>query len=137
MGDYSNGPTPPPPTTTTQPGETTTSGGGENTTPGGDYKVGLVGGSSANEGNVWATNSLGVYGVICDDGWDANAANVVCRQLGFSGAADVFDHSEFGDVDSDSFSLTRSHAVEARLTFKTALMTPTKTAMAEKRLELD
>merc|ERR1712037_489123 len=53
MGDYSNGPTPPPPTTTTQPGETTTSGGGENTTPGGDYKVGLVGGSSDNEGNVW------------------------------------------------------------------------------------
>jgi hypothetical protein len=104
MGDYSNGPTPPPPTTTTQPGETTTSGGGENTTPGGDFKVGLVGGSSDNEGNVWATNSLGVYGVICDDGWDANAANVVCKQLGFSGAADVFDHSEFGDVDSDSFS---------------------------------
>merc|ERR1711997_1224969 len=75
MGDYSTGPTTP----------------GDNTTPGGDYKVGLVGGSSANEGNVWATNSLGVYGVICDDGWDANAANVVCKQLGFSGAAEVFD----------------------------------------------
>merc|ERR1712083_961398 len=79
IGDYSTGPTTPAPapSTTTEPGHTTTSGGGDNTTPGGDYKVGLVGGRSAN---------------------------VVCRQLGFSGAAEVFDHSEFGDVDSDSFS---------------------------------
>jgi len=104
MGDYSTGPTNPPTSTTSEPGETTTSGGGDNTTPGGDYKVGLVGGSSANEGNVWATNSNGMYGVICDDGWDANAAKVVCKQLGYNGAAEVFDHSEFGDVDSDSFS---------------------------------
>jgi len=104
MGDYSTGPTNPPTSTTSEPGETTTSGGGDNTTPGGDYKVGLVGGSSANEGNVWATNSNGMYGVICDDGWDANAAQVVCKQLGYNGAAEVFDHSEFGDVDSDSFS---------------------------------
>merc|ERR1712083_908743 len=73
IGDYSTGPTTPapPPSTTTEPGHTTTSGGGDNTTPGGDYKVGLVGGSSANEGNVWATNSLGVYGVICDVGSDS------------------------------------------------------------------
>ena len=104
MGDYNTGPTNPPTSTTSEPGETTTSGGGDNTTPGGDYKVGLVGGSSANEGNVWATNSNGMYGVICDDGWDANAAKVVCKQLGYNGAAEVFDHSEFGDVDSDSFS---------------------------------
>ena len=32
---------------------------------------------------------------------------------------------------------TRSHAVGARRTFKTALMTPTKTAMEERQLELD
>ena len=45
-----------------------------------------------------------VFGVICDDGWDKNAADVVCKQLGFGAAAEVFDHSQFGDVESDSFS---------------------------------
>jgi len=110
MGDTS-APTPPAPTTTTpaaatttEAGATTTPGGGDHTTPGGEYKVALVGGSSGSEGNVWATNSLGVFGVICDDGWDKNAADVVCQQLGFGAAAEVFDHSEFGDVESDSFS---------------------------------
>merc|ERR1711899_35087 len=68
MGDYSTGPTNPPTSTTSEPGgETTTSGGGDNTTPGGDYKVGLVGGSSANEGNVWATNSNGMYSFSYDE----------------------------------------------------------------------
>ena len=32
--------------------------------------VALVGGSSDNEGNVFATNpTTGYYGPVCDDGW--------------------------------------------------------------------
>ena len=32
--------------------------------------VALVGGSSDNEGNVFATNpTTGLYGPVCDDGW--------------------------------------------------------------------
>ena len=51
--------------------------------------VRLIGGSSCNEGNVWAVNSLGRYGPVCDDYWDNNDARVVCRQLGYSSGTAV------------------------------------------------
>ena len=35
-------------------------------------------------GNVFAVNSDGFFGPVCDDGWDINAATVVCRDVQFS-----------------------------------------------------
>ena len=65
-----------------------------------DHYVQLVGGSNPNEGNVYAQNPVtGIYGPVCDDGFDLTAANVVCKQLGFSGASAFHTESFYGNVD--------------------------------------
>ena len=43
----------------------------------------LVGGSGSYEGNVQICID-GEWGWVCDNSWDSNDAQVVCRQLGFS-----------------------------------------------------
>ncbi|MED6271675.1 Neurotrypsin, partial [Characodon lateralis] len=55
----------------------------------------LVGGRSQSEGRVEVFHA-GQWGSICDDQWDDNDAEVVCRQLGLSGFARAWSQSHFG-----------------------------------------
>ena len=40
---------------------------------------------------------LGSWGTICDDDWDTNDAQVVCRQLGFPPASRAIGSASFGE----------------------------------------
>ena len=39
----------------------------------------------------------GQWGTVCDDFWDENDGNVVCRQLGFPGVYSVQGYAHFGE----------------------------------------
>ena len=48
-----------------------------------DANIRIVGGSNEREGRVEIIYQ-GIWGTICDDGWDDIDAAVVCRELGYS-----------------------------------------------------
>ena len=55
-------------------------------------------GSSAKEGYVEALGSNGQWGGICDNGFDMNDAEVICRMLGFPFATLALASSDAADL---------------------------------------
>ena len=60
-----------------------------------NVQVRLVGGTSPLEGRVEVYYN-NTWGTVCDDFWTAEDAQVICRQLGFSGTSVAFSNAYFG-----------------------------------------
>lgn len=61
----------------------------------GPNEIRLVNGSTNHEGRIEIKHN-GVWGTICDDDFNEDAAKVVCKRLGYIGKSSVKKDSFFG-----------------------------------------
>ncbi|XP_030834240.1 deleted in malignant brain tumors 1 protein isoform X1 [Strongylocentrotus purpuratus] len=64
--------------------------------------VRLIGGPDIYSGRVEVRHD-GVWGTVCDDGWDIQDATVVCRMLGFENASIATGYAKYGEGSSSIF----------------------------------
>ena len=62
-----------------------------------EYTVQLRGGSNKREGRVEVNLQSADWGTVCDDYFDINAADVICKFLGFPGAPAAYGWAYFGE----------------------------------------
>ena len=81
----------------------------------GEGDVRLVNGSGEHEGRVEIYHA-GQWGTVCDDYWTGDDAEVVCRQLGYTGLATGYTRAHFGEGE-DPIWMDNTHCEggEARL----------------------
>ena len=76
----------------------------------------LVGSRLSKEGRVQIYFN-GIWGTVCDDGWDDTDAGVVCRQLGFGSSGTAIGSASFdqgsGPILLDSVTCTGSESTLA------------------------
>lgn len=59
-------------------------------------QVRLVNGSHSGEGRVEVLHN-NIWGTVCDDIWNTDNAQVVCRMLGYYGTAEAISWAHFGE----------------------------------------
>ena len=81
------------------------------------HLVRLVSGGIPNEGRVEVYYN-GEWGTVCDDGWDLDDAQVVCRQLGFGPAVVARGDAYYGLVNSGQIWLDELNCIGTELTIE-------------------